>query len=82
MIEEEKKTNRRKRIKPRTRYTKTQRDQHVADYHASGLTQQQYAEKAGVKYQTFVNWVHRKNRAEEAPVKKSWWLCLWPWGSR
>lgn len=62
----------------RTNYTPEQRQHHVAAYRASGKSQQQYATEVGVKYQTFVNWVHLDNRKNVMP----WWTRLWAWVTR
>jgi transposase-like protein len=40
----------------------------VREYHASGLTQAEFARREGVKYPTFAHWVQRA-RKEEVPGK-------------
>jgi len=77
-VENVSKPKRGKVRRSRTNYTAEQRQQHVAAYRASGKSQQQYATEVGVKYQTFVNWVHLDNRKTSMP----WWTCLWAWVTR
>ena len=63
--------------KPKRGKVRRSRTNYTA-YRASGKSQQQYATEVGVKYQTFVNWVHLDNRKTSMP----WWTRLWAWVTR
>lgn len=53
----------------------------VQEYAASGLTQAEFARRAGIKYPTFAGWVHRRRRKEggaEQPLAVRFAQVQWP----
>ncbi len=56
----------------RDRTTRQEREELVAKYHASGLTQREFAQQHGLKLGTFQQWVYRPHAAPRtARGKKS-----------
>lgn len=51
----------------RRRRTEERRNELIAAYHTSGLTQVAFAKRAGIKYSTFTGWLQGRRRA--TPVR-------------
>ena len=47
------------------------REEILLEYDASGLTQQEFARKAGIRYPTLVSWLVRRRREREVAEKSS-----------
>lgn len=54
----------------RSRWTQREREQLVAKYHASGLTQREFARQHGVKLGTFQQWVYRPRPPQAVARRK------------
>lgn len=58
----------------RVRTPKEKREKILAEYERSGMSGVQFAEYAGIKYQTFATWVQKRKRApskKTAPAKQA-----------
>ena len=53
----------------RMRVSDERRQRLLAEYEQSGLSAKKFAQLAGIKYQTFANWLQKRRRLGSSPAK-------------
>jgi transposase-like protein len=56
-------------VRDRMRVSTERRQRLLAEYDQSGLSAKKFAELAGIKYQTFANWLQKRRRLGSSPAK-------------
>jgi transposase-like protein len=55
----------------RMRVSTERRQSLLAEYEQSGLSAKKFAQLAGIKYQTFANWLQKRRRMGSSPAKSA-----------
>lgn len=61
----------------RVRTSKERRDALLAEFDRSGVSGARFARMAGIKYQTFANWLHGRRHAGRASARKGRKTVTW-----
>jgi len=56
-------------VRGRMRVSTERRQSLLAEYEQSGLSAKKFAQLAGIKYQTFANWLQKRRRLGSSPTK-------------
>jgi transposase-like protein len=56
-------------VRGRMRVSVERRQSLLAEYDQSGLSAKKFAQLAGIKYQTFANWLQKRRRRGSSPAK-------------
>ncbi len=56
-------------VRGRVRVSRERRQSLLAEYEQSGLSARKFAQLAGIKYQTFANWLQKRRRLGSPPAQ-------------